>query len=421
MSPRQAGGGGGGGAKSGVTAILLVAVAVAMMLLLRAEPSADPFDPRSEADSGTRGLVVLLQHQGADVDIVESVPQPGTDRRVLVLQDRLNDDERRQLLQFVQAGGVVVMADPASELLGTLPRTTDVGDGELPPVRDIDAEINVPLGECDVPALADLRGVFVRQGVLFHGDPGTGAGTGGAAAVRRCFDDVTAGGSHRAFVVASAQGDGVVVQLGDNELFTNRLLRYADNGPLATALLAPTTDSRVSILMSDGKVAEAATISSEGDDTLADLVRPGVWMALAQLALAFVVFAVARAVRPGRPVREPEQVPIAGSELVVATGALMHRAEHASRAGGLLRYNAHRELCRQFHLPVNTPVPALDATIAARTGIAPGSVSSVLQREVADADQLLHLSNDLHTIRRQTATEPTGQADQPGHHEGAHQ
>ena len=44
------------------------------------------------------------------------------------------------------------------------------------------------------------------------------------------------------------------------------------------------------------------------------------------------------AIRPGRPVREPEQVPIAGSELVVATGTLMQRAHHADeRAGWLLR------------------------------------------------------------------------------------
>ena len=38
--------------------------------------------------------------------------------------------------------------------------------------------------------------------------------------------------------------------------------------------------------------------------------------------VAFAVLAIARAIRLGRPVREPEQVPIAGSELVAATGRL---------------------------------------------------------------------------------------------------
>jgi len=411
VSARQAGGGAGsGGARSGVTIVLLVAVAVAMMLLLRAEPSAEPFDPRSGASSGTRGLVILLQRQGADVDIVESVPRPGADRRVLVLQDRLNDGQRQELVRFVEAGGVVVMADPTSELAGAVPRTSPVGDGSLPRVRDIEQEIVVPVGECDVPALVGLRGVFVREGVLFHGDD----------TERRCFAEVDARGDHEAFVVVRTRGAGIIVQLGDNELFTNRLLRYADNGPLAAALLAPTTDSRVSILMGSGAVAESATISTDGDDTLSDLVRPGVWMAFVQLALAFIAFAVARAVRPGRPVREPDQVPIAGSELVVATGALMHRAQHAARAGGLLRFSAHRELCRQFHLPVTTSVAALDAAVAARTGLPAGRVSAALEREVADAAELLQLSNDLHTIRSHTGLEPTGHADQP-EHQGAHQ
>jgi len=404
MSARQVGGGGGGGSRSGLTVVLLIAVAVAMMLLMRAEPTADPFDPRSDSGSGTRGLVVLLQQQGADVDIVESVPDPGTDRRVLVLQDRLSDDQHQELLSFVEAGGIVVMADPASELLGVLPFATDVGDGRLPSVRDLDEEINVPVGECDVPALADLRGLFVRSGKLFAS----------AATDRHCFadDDADAGDDLIAFVVARPLGGGIVVQLGDNELFTNRLLRYADNGPLATALLAPTSESRVSILIGTGAVAEEATIASEGDDTLSDLVRPGVWMALAQLALAFVVFAVARAVRPGRPVREPDQVPIAGSELVVATGSLMQRAQHVERAGGLLRYSAHRDLCRQFHLPITTSVAALDATVAQRTGLPAGRVTAVLERDVRDAAQLLQLSNDLHTVRSHTGLDTTG-------HEGA--
>ncbi|MDO8389388.1 MAG: DUF4350 domain-containing protein [Actinomycetota bacterium] len=399
MSARQAGGGEGGGARSGLTVLLLVVVAVGMMMLLRAEPATDPFDPRSGAASGTRGLVILLEHQGADVDVVESVPAPGSDRRVLVLQDRLNDEQRMELRAFADAGGVVVMADPASELLDELVPIQDVGDGALPLARDLDTEINLPLGACDVPALGDMRGLFVRHGVLFAADSGD----------RWCFAATGMGtGDPSAFVLARPQGDGIVVQLGDNELFTNRLLRYADNGPLATALLAPTDESRVSILIGSGAAASSGTISSEGDDTLADLVRPGVWMAIAQLAIAFVVFATARAIRPGRPVREPQQVPIAGNELVVATGTLMYRAQHAERAGSLLRFSAHRALCEQFHLPVTTTVAALDAAVAARTTVPAGRVVAVLARDVRDAADLLALSNDLHTISSQTGLEQPG-------------
>ena len=376
-----------------MTALLLVVVALAMMLLVRARPAPDPFDPRSGAAGGTRGLVLLLQQQGASVDIVDAAPQAGTDRRVLVLEDRLSDGQRRSLLDFADAGGLVVMADPASSLVGPPDMVTTIA-GPTPGSRDLAARIDLPLAECDIGALAHLRGVIVRTGVLFARTGATG----------HCLGEN--GGS---FVVVHRQGAGIVVQLGDNELFTNGLLRYADNGPLATALLAPTDGARVSILVGDGAAPASASIGGDGDTTLSDLVRPGVWMAIAQLAIAFVVFAAARAIRPGRPVREPDQVPIAGSELVVATGMLMQRARHASRAGSLLRHDAHRRLCEQFHLPANTSVSALDAVVAERTAVPAGSVTAVLERDVLDAEGLLQLSNDLHSVRSRSGYEGANQ------------
>jgi hypothetical protein len=373
-----------------MTAVLLLAAAVAMMLLVRARPATQPFDPRSDAASGTRGLVILLRHEGASVEVVHDAPAPGSDRRVLVLQDRLSASQHNDLLAFAAAGGVVVMADPGSALLGPQITTATVGDGTMPPIRDLAAETVVPVASCDIPALQHLRGLFVLHGVLF-----ARSGT-----LRHCF------GSDGSLVIVHPHGTGVIVQLGDNALFTNQLLRYADNGGLATALLAPAPGANVSIFVGDGPAPSSPTgESGGGGQKLADLVRPGVWMAFAQLALAFVVFAIARAVRPGRPVREPEQVPIAGSELVVATGVLMQRAQHASRAGSLLRFQAHRTLCERHHLPASTPVSVLDAAITAGSPVLSGTVTEVLEREVHDAAGLLRLSNDLHLIQIRTAPE----------------
>lgn len=398
MSPRQAGDGGGSGARVGITALLLVVAAAGMLLLVRARPDPEAFDPRSGAGSGTRALVLLLERQGATVDVVRSAPEPGSDDRVLVLEDRLNDDQRADLLEFVIDGGVVVMADPESTLAFDEITTAPI-IGSLPPggTNDVDVQVNVALGECQVRALQHLRGVFVLSGLRFQLPVDGNVG---------CF-----GNESGAFVAAHQRGQGVIVQLGDNEMFTNSLLRYADNGPLATALLAPTDSSRVSILMGEDAAKSVADIGS-GERTLSDLVRPGVWMAILQLALAFVVFAVARAIRPGRPVREPDQVPIAGSELVVATGNLMQRAQHAQRAGWLLRGNAYRELCRRMHLPATTSIPALDAAVAARTSLAPGHVAAVLEREVHDNDGLVRLSAHLQDIRDATlgpVKEPTSE------------
>lgn len=389
MSPRRSAdaGGGGGGGKVGVTALLLVVAAVGMLLLVRARPDAEPFDPRSGADSGTRGLVLLLEDRGASVDIVRSVPAAGSGERVLVLQDRLNDQQRADLLDYVESGGVVVMADEDSTITSgdaaTSIRKGPAIDGGVPFYStDIDEQLNVSLGECSVASLTHLRGVFVEEGVRFTG-----------TATQECFSNGSA-----AFLVTQRRGSGVIVQLGDNVLFTNGRIRYADNGPLATALLAPTEGSKVSILLG----AEAAKTTADigtGEQGLTDLVRPGVWMALVQLAIAFVVFAIARAIRPGRPVREPAQVPIAGSELVVATGNLMQRAHHANRAGWLLRGNLYRALCRRFHVPPTVSVEQLDAAVAQRTALPPGHVATVLGREVQDNQGLLQLSNSLQEIR----------------------
>jgi hypothetical protein len=163
-------------------------------------------------------------------------------------------------------------------------------------------------------------------------------------------------------------------------------------------LVAPSAGAKVTIVLGS-EAPKTVTDIGSGDRTLSDLVRPGVWMALAQLAIAFVVLAIARAVRPGRPVREPEQVPIAGSELVVATGRLMQRARHAQRAGWLLRGDLFRDLCDHHHVPPTTSIDVLDTTVTSRAGLAPGTVASVLQRDVLDQQQLLELSHSIQEIR----------------------
>ena len=387
MNARQAKLPTGNGARVGLSALLVVAVAVIMLLLVRARPEAEPFDPRSSGSLGTRGLVLLLERQGAAVEIVRSAPEQGSPTRVLVLQDRLNDAQRDALLQFVDAGGLLVMADPDSSILDAL-ATAGTIEGAVPSFagNDVLAHVNVSLDDCDVPALQRLRGLFVASGTRY-------LVPGGA---RSCF--VSADG---AFAVTLEHGSGVIVQLGDNELFTNGLLRYADNGPLATALLAPTDAAQVSILLGQQAAKSAADIGA-GEKTLSDLMRPSVWMALTQLALAFIVFATARAVRPGRPVREPAQVPIAGSALVVATGTLMKRANHVERAGWMLRGNLYRALCLRFHLPTTASIDELDAVVAANTSLPVGHVAAALQREVYDDRALLELSNNLQAIREAT-------------------
>jgi hypothetical protein len=381
MSARSATAETGNGSKVALSALLVVLIAAAMMLIVRASPDADPFDPRSGADDGARGLVLLLERYGADVDVARSVPEVGSDRRALVLQDRLNDAQRAELQQFAGDGGVVVVADPESPLVGDV--SDVVVEGSIAGTgADAFDESNVVPGVCEIAALRHLRGLFVPDGRLLEaGDDAS------------CFGDGTT-----AFAVVRPIGRGVIVALGDNSIWINRFLRFADNAGLATALLAPTRDAKVSIVMGAEAPKSSADIGT-GERTLFDLIRPGVWMGLAQLGIAFVIVAWARGVRPGRPVREPEQVPIAGSELVAATGTLMHRARHPARAGQLLQSQLHRELCAQYHLPTTTSIESIDAIVSSRTTTAPGAVRDVLRDEVHDHDSLLRLASRIQKIR----------------------
>lgn len=391
----------GGGPSAGLKAVgamvFIIAMALVVLLLVRVRPAPEPFDPRSGQPSGARGLVLTLQAAGADVVDTREVPFPedGPDLRVLVLEDRLDDEQRDRLLDFAAAGGVVVVADPDSTLHGG-----SGIDGGATPIRssgggqrrDADDEANVFPGRCNVAALAGLRGVFVPDGVLFPVGP----------TEPQCFSAATngAGGGSTAFVVVREFGDGLIVGLGDNESFTNRHLRRADNAGVMVSLLVPGRDSDVTLLVGRGASPRVQDVGS-GDETLRDLVPTWVWMSLVLGGVAFLVFAVSRSARLGRIVSEPIAAPIAGSELVSATGNLMQRAGHSSRAGWLLLERLHRDLCRAHGVDLAAPLSELDRAVAHRSGTTEGEIEYVLRRTVVDGAGLADLAATIDQVRRQ--------------------
>jgi hypothetical protein len=385
--------------------LLVAAAAIVMLLLVRAEPSPNSFDPRSSRADGARALVLLLDERGADVDVTRDVPAPGSDARVLVLADQLGADQRVAVLDFVEAGGIAVVADPASSLHGGpgldggSREVTDDGllTGSVESAAD---EANLVPGECTLAALTHLRGVYSPRAVLFPVAPDE----------QHCFGDGE--DDDHAFAIRRQLGDGSVVGLGDNRVFTNEYLRFADNSGLAVALLAPTDGARVVMLLGDDAPATPDDLGS-GEDTLSDLVRPGVWMGLAQLALAFAVFAFARGVRSGRHVDEPLPSPLAGSEFVRARASLMQRARHAEAAGAVLRADLQRELCRAWRLPVGTDVERIAAEAATR-GVDPGQVRWALLAATPTDDDLRDLAVAHARLRAQVGTQPRPTTDPEG-------
>jgi hypothetical protein len=390
---------GSGGASAGVKGVaalvFVIVMALVVLLLVRARPAPDPFDPRSGQPSGARGLVLTLQAAGADVDDTQDVPFPEENGsvRVLVLDDRLDDEQRNELLDFAEAGGVVVVADPDSTLHGG-----SGVDGGATPIegfargerRDADDEANVLPGRCSIAALSDLRGVFVPDGVLFPVGPEE----------PQCFTEAAGSTGSTAFVIVRNLGAGLIVGLGDNDSFTNRSLRRADNAGVLAALLVPDRGAAVTFLVGRGASQRVEDVGS-GDETLRDLVPTWVWMSLVLGAVAFVVFAVSRSARVGRIVDEPLAAPIAGSELVSATGNLMQRAGHSSRAGWLLLEQLHRDLCSAHGVDVAAPLSELDRAVAQRSGTPVGEIEYLLRRTVGETTGLADLTARIDSVRRQ--------------------
>ena len=392
MSRQAASGNSVGAGKGVLAALVVIGTALALLLIVRARPAPDPFDPRSSAASGVTALVVVLERTGADVTITRTAPEPDTETRLLILDDRLDDIQRSATLDFVESGGLAVVADPASTLHGG-PQldggSVEVVGRNLPEVRlDVEREINVALDICNVVALDQLRGLYVPDGLLFPVGPDE----------PQCFAD---GG--QSFVIVRQIGRGTVVGLGDNEVLVNQNLRRADNAGLAAALLAPRDGSSVTILLGTGTATSIADVG-EGDETLIDLVPTWFWMILLLAALGFVVFAVSRSVRVGAVLDEPLATPIAGSELVAATGNLMQRAKHTSRAGWLMQNRLHRDLCGELHVDLAAPLTELDAAVAARTDVAAGATEQLLRHTVTDDSQLLALSGQIDRIRKDVFT-----------------
>ncbi|MFT6293274.1 MAG: hypothetical protein ACJAR2_003896 [Ilumatobacter sp.] len=204
-------------------------------------------------------------------------------------------------------------------------------------------------------------------------------------------------------------GAGLIIGLGDNEPFINRNLRRADNAGLAVVLLVPERDVNVTFLLGSDASQSVQDVGS-GDDTLRDLVPTWVWMSITLSAIAFVLFAVSRSARVGRLVVEPIATPIAGSELVSATGNLMQRAGHSSHAGWLLLEHLHGDLCRTHGIDVAAPIADLDRAVAQRSGILEGDVDAVLRRTVKDAAGLINLTCTIDKLRHQVFGQPDAMA-----------
>jgi len=358
-------------------ALLVLAVVLGAYLGAARRTEGPPLDPASTSDDGARALVELLDRFGR-VEVLDAVP---TSRyaTAVVLQDRFDRDAEERLRAWVAAGGTLVVADPGATFT---PPVAGTADG------DVDVA-------CDVPGLAEVGTLSLRDGLRLEVPAGATSCT-------------LADGGDGALVVAEAVGDGVVVSVGGPSVFTNARLDERDNAVLATSLLDPDEGARTAFLRPSIAV-------GGGDATLVDLVDTPVRAALAQLAVAFGVFALWRARRLGRPVREPQPVQVESAELTDAVGRLLSRSRAPGRAAAVLRDRARRQLSAPLGLPLDAPVDLVVTTLVARTSLDEAEAHRAAVAPVTTDEELVEVAALLARIREEITrgTPDRSRADQP--------
>jgi hypothetical protein len=383
VGPVGGGVGGGAGARSSVRrALPWVAVVLGVALVVavagRGAEEGNPLDPASPGPLGTKGLVEVLRGLGGRVTVSAGQPGTGTDT-ALLLSDDLTPQRRQGLLDWVRRGGTLVVADPSSGVT----RVEPVGSTRF---GLLDAEIE---RRCAVPALRDAERVAAPGGVVFEIPEGQGAPGNRPGATRACFPR-----NDGAWLLVQPLGGGTVVRLGGASALVNQELGEADNAILLASLLVPVEGTAVQVLQ--------PPLPGGGTAGLGDLIAPRVRLALWQLVVAFVLLALWRARRLGRPVAEPQPVQLPGAELVVAVGNLLQRAKGRGQAAGLLTDDLRRSLAERLGLPPSTPADQVADTVAERTGIPRERVLRTLTRTTPrDEAELVALGQAVDTIRRE--------------------
>jgi hypothetical protein len=349
-----------------------VVLGVALVVAVAGRPGEEgnPLDPASPGPLGTKGLVEVLRELGGQVRVSADRPGPGTET-ALLLSDDLTTERRQEVLGWVRQGGTLVVADPSSAVTEVKP----VGSTRI---GLLDAELE---RRCAEAALADVRRVAAPGGVVFEVPEGTGA--------RACFPR-----NNGAWLLVQPLGGGTVVRLGGASVLVNQELGKADNAVLLASLLVPVEGTSVQVLQ--------PPLPGGGNAGLGDLIAPRVRLALWQLVIAFVLLALWRARRLGRPVVEPQPVQLPGAELVVAVGNLLQRAKGRGQAAGLLTDDLRRSMAERLGLPPSAPADLVADTVAARTGIPRERVLGTLtQTAPRDEAELVALSQAVDTIRRE--------------------
>ncbi|HLK36410.1 MAG TPA: DUF4350 domain-containing protein, partial [Polyangiaceae bacterium] len=239
----------------------------------------------------------------------------------------LDDDTREHLASWTQSGGVLVLAGPPS----AWPAALGVSAATTSKPRDLTAR--------------SPRSRHVEHGALASDQALRVAGD---ADVVASFADETA------YAVAIRHGEGWVVGLATDELFTNAALARPGNAAVLIAILSHADRATF-------RMAQAEDGVSPPSSPIAVLTRAGLGLGLAHAVIAALVVFLAAGVRLARP--RPASPPRrrAFAEHVRAVGALYARTNSSGHAlHAYVRFVVERVRARMPH--GTTDVPAFLAS-----------------------------------------------------------
>jgi hypothetical protein len=316
--------------------------------------------PRTEDPDSTLALRRFLENLGLEVSERDGLPSSGG--TLVLVADIRSPEEAEPILDWVDGGGNLVVADPTSSIVAMVGGSAAAslgfgGTQELTP-------------GCVAPAVVGVDRIIARSTdlVLVADDP----------ALLSCFPV-----GDGALLLTRAYGEGTVTLLGGDSVLTNALLREADNAVLAAGVVASGSE------IVFGPPATAVPGSTGLWDTLPDRARA----AVLAIVVAAVAFALVRARRLGRPAIEEPIAPIPGSELVRAAGRMYRRGRAAGYAGALMRQATVARMSRRFGA---AGAHDLSGAVARASGLPRDRIEEVLAgRDPRDDDELMKLGTDL--------------------------
>ena len=285
---------------------------------------------------GSGELITLRRFlPAAGLEVRDAATPPTEGGAFLLFVDRRTAEQQEELLSWVEAGGRLIVTDPGSQLFDRFgvssERAAAFGTTRLEPgcVR----RETLGVGALEIAA---TDRVLSTEGVA----------TG-------CFAQGT-----RSFTLFVPRGLGEIVLTGGPSFLTDVLLNQEDNAVFARSLL----DAGGPLVLGPAVPPSAARHSVWA------LLPTGAKSVLWALALAALLFALARGRRLGRAVPEEPVSPIPSGELVNATARLYRRARVAAFCGELVRTWTGERLARRLGIPHDSDRRRLAGTISNATG-----------------------------------------------------